>query len=71
MAINSESWDEAQRLQNEELWVMAQTKPNVIIAGPEQLKSMEFEKSLCDTELCDRSCGMGFDEVHLLNVWGP
>jgi len=38
-AINSQSRDEALRLRNEELWVTARTIPNVIFAGPEQLKS--------------------------------
>jgi len=69
-AINSQSRDEALRLRNEELWVTAHTIPNVIIAGPEQLKSKEYEKSLCNEDFYKHCCGLGFDEVHLLNVWG-
>ncbi|KAL0954315.1 hypothetical protein HGRIS_003313 [Hohenbuehelia grisea] len=50
LAINSQTRDEASRLRNEELWDRARTEPNVIIAGPEQLKSKEFERAISDKE---------------------
>ncbi|KAJ6592013.1 hypothetical protein B0H10DRAFT_2329477 [Mycena sp. CBHHK59/15] len=70
LAINSETRSEAQRRRNEDLWVVARTKPNVVLTGPEQLKSDDFEKALRDEEFYERICGTGFDEVHLLNTWG-
>ena len=70
LAINSETRSEAQRCRNEDLWVTARTKPNVVLTGPEQLKSDDFEKALRDDKFYDRICGTGFDEVHLLNTWG-
>ncbi|KAJ7837647.1 hypothetical protein B0H14DRAFT_3701947 [Mycena olivaceomarginata] len=56
---------------NEELWMTARKGVNVILTGPEQLKSDAFEMSLRDTKFHDRMCGTGFDEVHLLNTWHP
>jgi hypothetical protein len=50
---------------------MARTKCNVILAGPEQLKCKEFEKAVRDDKFWARVCGLGFEKVHLLNVWGP
>ncbi|KAF9500719.1 hypothetical protein BDN71DRAFT_1501923 [Pleurotus eryngii] len=70
LAINSYSWEEASRLRNEELWLTARKFPNVIIAGPEQLRAKEFEKALADGQFYDWISGLGFDEVHLLNSWG-
>ncbi|KAF9489316.1 hypothetical protein BDN71DRAFT_1477129 [Pleurotus eryngii] len=70
LAINSHSREEAFRLRNEELWMTARKFPNVIIAGPEQLRAKEFEKALADSQFYDRISGLGFDEVHLLNSWG-
>ncbi|KAJ7737979.1 P-loop containing nucleoside triphosphate hydrolase protein [Mycena metata] len=70
LAINSQTRDEARRERNEDLWMLARTKPNVILTGPEQLKSADFEKALRDDEFYNRICGTGFDEVHLLNSWG-
>jgi superfamily II DNA helicase RecQ len=70
-AINSSTRDEALRHQQEELWVTVRTSGNVIVAGPEQLKSKEFEKSVLNDVFWAWTCGLGFDEVHLLNVWGP
>ena len=71
ISINSATRDAASRLQEEELWVTAQTNGNAIVAGPEQLKSKEFEQALLNDLFWVRVCGLGFDEVHLLNVWGP
>ncbi|KAJ7456198.1 P-loop containing nucleoside triphosphate hydrolase protein [Mycena latifolia] len=71
LAINSDTRSEAQKAGNEELWLSARQGINVIVAGPEQLKSDEFEHALRDDKFFNRSCGVGFDEVHLLNVWGP
>jgi hypothetical protein len=45
-AINASMRGDALRHHNEELWVMARTKCNVILAGPEQLKCKEFEKAV-------------------------
>ena len=70
LAINSETRSEARRRGNEDLWVTARTKPKVVLTGPEQLKSDDFEKALRYEEFYDRICGTGFDEVHLLNTWG-
>ncbi|KAF8172422.1 P-loop containing nucleoside triphosphate hydrolase protein, partial [Mycena galopus ATCC 62051] len=70
LAINSQTRSDALRLKNEELWVVARKNPNIILTGPEQLKSAEFEKALRDKEFYARSCGTGFDEFHLLNTWG-
>ncbi|KAJ7201498.1 P-loop containing nucleoside triphosphate hydrolase protein, partial [Mycena haematopus] len=70
IAINSETRSDALRIRNEELWVIARKKPNIILTGPEQLKSVEFEKALRDKEFYTRICGTGVDEVHLLNTWG-
>ncbi|KAJ7136424.1 P-loop containing nucleoside triphosphate hydrolase protein [Mycena crocata] len=70
IAINSNTREEAQRLRQEELWVTSRKEVNVIVAGPDQLKSDEFEKALRDDHFFNRSCGVGFDEVHLLNAWG-
>jgi superfamily II DNA helicase RecQ len=71
MAINSSTRDEASRLREEELWVTVRANGNTIVAGPEQLKSKEFEQALLDEVFWARVCGLGSDEVHLLNVWGP
>ncbi|KAJ7459210.1 hypothetical protein FB451DRAFT_1046171, partial [Mycena latifolia] len=46
------------------------TKPNVVLTGPEQLKSANFEKALGDDALFNCICSTGFDKVHLLNLWG-
>ena len=70
-AINSSTWDEALRHQQEELWVTVHTSGNVIVASPEQLKSKEFEKTVLNDVFWAQTCGLGFNEVHLLNVWGP
>ncbi|KAF7357306.1 hypothetical protein MSAN_01326100 [Mycena sanguinolenta] len=70
LAINSLTRSEARQHRNEDLWVTARTKPNVVLSGPEQLKSADFEKALRDDDFYDRICGTGFDEVHLLNTWG-
>ncbi|KAJ7443746.1 P-loop containing nucleoside triphosphate hydrolase protein [Mycena galericulata] len=69
LAINSHTRCEANRHQNQDLWTVARTEPNVILT-PEQLKSAEYEKALRDDVFQDRMCGTGFDEVHLLNTWG-
>ncbi|KAJ7603934.1 hypothetical protein B0H17DRAFT_890892, partial [Mycena rosella] len=71
LAINSEICYEALTANNEDLWVTARKDINVIVAGLEQLKSDNFEKALRNDNFYNRSCGVGFDEVHLLNVWGP
>ncbi|KAJ7143647.1 hypothetical protein C8R46DRAFT_1200128 [Mycena filopes] len=71
VAINNETREEALRLGKEELWVTARKSVNVILAGPEQLKSDGFERALRDDVFYNRCCGTGFDEVHLLNAWGP
>ncbi|KAJ7699249.1 P-loop containing nucleoside triphosphate hydrolase protein, partial [Mycena rosella] len=70
LAINMETRDEARRRHNQDLWLLARTEPNIILTGPEQLKSSEYEKALRDRTFQDRICGTGFDEVHLLNTWG-
>lgn len=71
IAINLSTRNDALRLQQQELWVTACKQGNVIIAGPEQLKSKEFEKAVCNDVFWTRTCALGFDEVHILNVWGP
>ena len=71
IAINSSTRDDASRHQQEELWMTACSQGNVIVAGPKQLKSKEFEKTVIDDVFWARTCGLGFDEVQLLNVWGP
>ena len=68
-AINASTRNEASHIHNEELWVTAHTHINVILAGPEQLKCAEFEKAVRDDIFWARTCSLGFDEVHLLNVW--
>ncbi|KAJ7705658.1 P-loop containing nucleoside triphosphate hydrolase protein [Mycena metata] len=70
LAINNDTREEALRVKGEELWVTARKSVNVILAGPEQLKSDEFEKALRDDWFYNRCCGTGVDEVHLLNSWG-
>ncbi|KAJ7108022.1 hypothetical protein C8R43DRAFT_1163484 [Mycena crocata] len=70
LAINSETRSQAHTRGEEDLWILARSKPNVILTGPEQLKSADFEKALRDDEFYNRICGTGFDEVHLLNSWG-
>ncbi|KAK7047014.1 ATP-dependent DNA helicase Q1 [Favolaschia claudopus] len=70
LAINAETRLDALRQNNEELWITARKRPNIILTGPEQLTRREFEKSLQDKEFYGRICGTGFDEVHLLNSWG-
>ncbi|KAJ7429298.1 hypothetical protein FB451DRAFT_1070863 [Mycena latifolia] len=69
LAINSETRNAALR-ENKDLWFLARTEPSVVLTGPEQLKTAEFEKTLRDKTFYDRVCGTGFDEVHLLNTWG-
>ena len=71
VSINSATRDAASRLREEELCVTAWTNGNAIVAGPEQLKLKEFEQALLDDLFWVRVCGLGFDEVHLLNIWGP
>lgn len=70
IAINSQTRCEARRHHNQDLWMQARTEPNVILTGPEQLKSSEYEKALRDETFQERICGTGFDEAHLLNSWG-
>ncbi|KAF8149766.1 P-loop containing nucleoside triphosphate hydrolase protein [Mycena galopus ATCC 62051] len=70
LAINNNSREKTFQLRNENLWETARQNVNIIIAGPEQLKSDEFEKSLRDEKFDSRICGTGCDEVHLLNTWG-
>ena len=69
-AINASTHDEASRLHNEELWVTVRTNGDVVLTGLKQLKCAEFEKAVRDDIFWARTCGLGFDEVHLLNVWG-
>ena len=69
-AINSLTHDQVLRLHNEELWVTACTNGDVIPTGPKQLKCANFEKAVWDDIFWARTCGLGFVEVHLLNVWG-
>lgn len=71
-AINASTRDKASRLRNdsEDLWVTVRTNGDIVPAGPEQLKCAEFEKAVRDDIFWARTCGLGFDEVHLLNVWG-
>ena len=38
---------------------------------PEQLKLKEFEQALLDDLFWVQVCGLEFNEVHLLNIWGP
>ena len=52
IAINSSTRDDALRHRQEELWVTAHSQGNVIVAGPEQLKSKEFEKTVIDDVFC-------------------
>ncbi|KAJ7441583.1 hypothetical protein FB451DRAFT_1441182 [Mycena latifolia] len=70
LPINSQTRSDSLRIKNEELWVTARKKPNIILTGPEQLSSVEFEKGLGDKQFYARISGTGFDEVHLLNTWG-
>jgi hypothetical protein len=70
LAINSQTRSDSLRLKNEELWLTARKKPNIILTGPGQLVTAEFEKALRDKEFYARFCGTGFDEFHLLNTWG-
>ncbi|KAJ7506408.1 P-loop containing nucleoside triphosphate hydrolase protein [Mycena galericulata] len=70
LAINAETRSEARQDSKDDLWMIARTKPNVVLTGPEQLKSADFEKALRDDDFYHRICGTGFDEVHLLNTWG-
>ncbi|KAJ7761338.1 P-loop containing nucleoside triphosphate hydrolase protein [Mycena metata] len=69
VVINSETRGEA-RKENKDLWQLARTEPNVILTGPEQLKTADFEKTLRDKAFYARICGTSIDEVHLLNSWG-
>ncbi|KAF7371951.1 hypothetical protein MVEN_00053100 [Mycena venus] len=62
LAINSDTCYEALTANNEDLWLTARKDINVIVAGPEQLKSDNFEKALRDDYFYNRSCGVGFDE---------
>jgi superfamily II DNA helicase RecQ len=71
IAINSSTHNKASRLRQEGLWVTVRTHGNIIVAGPEQLKSKEFKKTVLNDIFWACTCGLGFDEVHLLNVWGP
>ena len=50
IAINSSTCDDALRHRQEELWVAACSQGNVIVAGPEQLKSKESEMHICKIE---------------------
>ncbi|KAJ7247722.1 hypothetical protein C8J57DRAFT_1240664 [Mycena rebaudengoi] len=70
LAINSGNPLGSAALLNEDLWTTARTHPNFVLSGPEQLKSADFEKALCDPQFFDRICRTGFNEVHLLNSWG-
>jgi hypothetical protein len=71
ITINSLTCDDTLRHQQEELWVTVYLQGNIIIAGPEQLKSKKFKKTVIDYIFWAWTCELGFDEVHLLNVWGP
>ncbi|KAJ7799649.1 hypothetical protein B0H14DRAFT_2616859 [Mycena olivaceomarginata] len=48
MAINSETKTVAQQ-EDKDLWRLARTEPNVVLTGPEQLKTADFEKAIRDT----------------------
>jgi len=50
-------------------WVTACTNSDIVLAGPGQLKCAEFEKAVQDYIFWAHTCGLGFDEVHLLNMW--
>ncbi|KAJ7936498.1 hypothetical protein B0H13DRAFT_2649362 [Mycena leptocephala] len=56
LAVNSNTYDEAQISRNEDLWITVRTGVNVVIAGPEQLKSDKFEKALRDDVFFNRIC---------------
>ncbi|KAJ6583674.1 hypothetical protein B0H10DRAFT_1833484, partial [Mycena sp. CBHHK59/15] len=65
LPINSQTRSVSLRIKNEELWVTARKKLNIILTGPEQLSSVEFEKALGDKQFYAHICGMGFDKA-----WG-
>ncbi|KAJ7726616.1 hypothetical protein B0H16DRAFT_1222249, partial [Mycena metata] len=74
LAINSQTRDEA-RQRHEDLWMLARTKPNVILTGPD-MADKHFLKSLLRSLFCRKSprtrvCSKRtFDKVHPLNSWG-
>jgi hypothetical protein len=47
-AINSDTIETTKREEGEDLWVTSRIDTNVILAGPEQLKSASFEYALHD-----------------------
>ncbi|KAJ7482486.1 hypothetical protein FB451DRAFT_1393829 [Mycena latifolia] len=56
---------------NADLWEAARSAPNVILAGPEQLRSADSETARRVADFYNCVCGPGVAEVHLLNTWGP
>ena len=71
ITINSLTCDNTLRYQQEELWVTVYLQGNIIVAGPEQLKSKKFKKNVIDYIFWAWKCELGFDEVHLLMCGGP
>jgi superfamily II DNA helicase RecQ len=69
ITINSQTCSDA-RQKNKDLLLVVRMEPNVILTGPEQLKTSDFKKTLRNKKFYNRVCSKGFDEVYLLNAWG-
>ncbi|KAF7346927.1 ATP-dependent DNA helicase Q1 [Mycena venus] len=57
IAINSETKTFAHH-EDKDLWRLARTEPNVVLTGPEQLKTADFEKAIRDTTFYERICAL-------------
>ncbi|KAJ8463000.1 hypothetical protein ONZ51_g10537 [Trametes cubensis] len=69
LVINRETLATA-RGKKTSLWVIARTDISILLLSPEQLASPGFESLLRHPAFYSRICGLGLDELHLLDSWG-
>ena len=69
MVINSDTTAQA-RSTKKNLWLEAQTDPDVILLSPEELGHRECFKLLDNLTFKTRLCFLGIDELHLIYWWG-
>ena len=69
MVINSDTTAQA-RSTKKNLWLEAQTDPDVILLSPEELGHRECFKLLDNLTFKTCLCFLGIDELHLIYWWG-
>lgn len=70
LVINHQTLEDARKSRQPSLWIRARQHVSIIILSPEMLASKGFEKLIQHADFSARECGLGVDEIHLLETWG-